>query len=189
LRATRTTPPRASSARSSAARSAAAGIRAGRGEFRFDDLRREAARAAGARRTRRGPDRRYRLEIDFVTAALGGKKRLDLGDGRALEVAIPAGAEHGSVLRLKAQGETGTPPGDALVDAIGPTRCSRKGDDIQVELAISVPALRGEIPCRRSRSGAHQCRRAATAGARCGSRAGASPGRMAGAATSTCACS
>ena len=51
----------------------------GRGEFRFDDLRREAARAAGARQAQRGADRRYRLEVDFVAAALGGKKRLDHG--------------------------------------------------------------------------------------------------------------
>jgi DnaJ-class molecular chaperone len=114
---------------------------AGRGEFRFDDLRREAARAAGARKARRGPDRRYRLEIDFVTAALGGKKRLDLGDGRALDVTIPAGAESDSVLRLKGQGEAGTPPGDALVEITVRAHpvFTRKGDDVHVELSISVP--------------------------------------------------
>jgi DnaJ-class molecular chaperone len=97
--------------------------------------------AAGARQPRRGPDRRYRLEIDFVTAALGGKKRLDLGGGRAVEVSIPAGAEHGSVLRLKGQGETGTPPGDALVEIAIRAHpvFTRKGDDVHVELPISVP--------------------------------------------------
>jgi DnaJ-class molecular chaperone len=120
--------------------------RAGRGEFRFDDLRREAARAAsaGARQAKRGADRRHRLEIDFVTAARGGKERLDLGGGRAVEVAVPAGAEHGSVLRLKGQGEAGAlggPPGDALVEiAIRPHPVfTRKGDDVHVELPISVP--------------------------------------------------
>jgi DnaJ-class molecular chaperone len=120
--------------------------RTGRGEFRFDDLRREAARAAsaGARQAKRGADRRHRLEIDFVTAARGGKKRLDLGRGRAVEVAVPAGAEDGSVLRLKGQGDTGPlggPPGDALVEiAIRPHPVfTRKGDDVHVELLISVP--------------------------------------------------
>ena len=117
-----------------------------RGEFRFEDLRREAARAAsaGARQAQRGVDRRYRLEIDFVTAARGGKQRLDLGAGRAVEVTVPTGAEHGSVLRLKSQGEAGAlggAPGDALVEiAIRPHPVfSRKGDDVHVELPISVP--------------------------------------------------
>jgi DnaJ-class molecular chaperone len=120
--------------------------RAGRGEFRFDELRREAARAAaaGARQAKRGAHRRYRLEIDFVTAARGGKKRLELGGGRAVEVTVPAGAEHGSVLRLKDQGEAGAlggPPGDALVEiAIRPHPVfTRQGDDVHVELPISVP--------------------------------------------------
>jgi DnaJ-class molecular chaperone len=119
------------------------GYRSGRGEFRFDDLRREAARAtrAGARQARRGADRRFRLEIDFVTAAQGGRSRLDLGGGRAVEVTVPAGAEHGSVLRLKGQGEAGTTPGDALVEiAVRPHPVfTRKGDDVHVELPISVP--------------------------------------------------
>ena len=113
----------------------------GRGEFRFDDLRREAARAAGARQAQRGADRRYRLEVDFIAAALGGKKRLIIGSGRAVEVSVPAGAEHGSVLRLKGQGEAGTPAGDALVEiAIRPHPVfTRKGADVHVELPISVP--------------------------------------------------
>jgi DnaJ-class molecular chaperone len=113
----------------------------GRGEFRFDDLRREAARAAAARQAQRGTDRRYRLEVDFVAAALGGKKRLVIGSGRAVEVSVPPGAEHGSVLRLKGQGEAGTPAGDALVEiAVRPHPVfTRKGADVHVELPISVP--------------------------------------------------
>ena len=125
--------------------------RAGRGEFRFDELRREAARAA--RQAKRGADRRYRLEVDFIAAAQGGKQRLDLGQGRAVEVTVPPGAEHGSVLRLKRQGEAGVqggPPGDALVEiAIRPHAVfTRKGDDIHVELPISVPeaVLGASIP-------------------------------------------
>ena len=120
--------------------------RAGRGEFRFDDLRREAARAAGAgaRQAKRGADRRHRLEVDFATAARGGKARLDLGGGRTVEVAIPAGAEHGSVLRLKGQGGAGVlggAPGDAMVEiAIRPHPVfTRRGEDVHIELPISVP--------------------------------------------------
>ena len=111
--------------------------RAGGSEFRFDELRREAARAGGARtrRAERGADRRYRLEVDFLAAAHGGKQRLDLGGSRAVEVNVPAGAEHGSVLRLKGQGEVGVPAGDALIEiAIRPHPVfTRKGHDEYVE--------------------------------------------------------
>jgi DnaJ-class molecular chaperone len=122
------------------------GQRGRSGEFSFDELRREAARAtsAGARQVRKGGDRRYRIEVDFLTAAHGGKQRLELGAKRTVEVALPAGAEHGAVLRLKGQGEAGAfggPRGDALVEiAIRPHPVfTRKGHDVHVELPISVP--------------------------------------------------
>jgi DnaJ-class molecular chaperone len=116
------------------------GSASGRGQFRFDDLRREAASAA--RQAKRGADRRYRIEIDFVTAALGGRQRLQLDGGRAIEVVVPPGAEHGSTLRLKGQGGKGSSgAGDALVElAIRPHPLfTRKGNDVHVELPISVP--------------------------------------------------
>jgi DnaJ-class molecular chaperone len=115
--------------------------------FRFDDLQRRAERAASAsaqQARRRGADRRFQLEVDFVAAAHGGKQRLDLGLGRTVEVSIPAGAAHGDTLRLKGQGEPGAlggTPGDALVEiAIRPHPLfTRKGHDVHVELPISVP--------------------------------------------------
>ncbi|MGH6898067.1 MAG: DnaJ C-terminal domain-containing protein [Geminicoccaceae bacterium] len=115
--------------------------------FDFDELRRRAERTAGAsarEARRRGADRRYRLEVDFVRAAHGGRQRLDLGLGRTVEVSIPAGAAHGDTLRLKGQGEAGAlggMPGDALVEiAISPHPVfTRKGHDVHVELPISVP--------------------------------------------------
>jgi DnaJ-class molecular chaperone len=117
----------------------------GRGQFRFDDLREAAgAGSAGARQARRGGNRRYRLEVDFATAALGGKHRLQMDGGRTIEVVVPAGAEAGSTLRLKGQGDRGSPggaAGDALVElAIRPHPLfTRKGNDIHIELPISVP--------------------------------------------------
>jgi DnaJ-class molecular chaperone len=121
------------------------GSGSGRSQFRFDDLREAAGAArAGARQARRGADRRYRLEVDFATAALGGKQRLHLDGGRAIEVVVPPGAEAGSTLRLKGQGDRGSPggaAGDALVElAIRPHPLfTRKGNDIHIELPISVP--------------------------------------------------
>jgi DnaJ-class molecular chaperone len=118
------------------------GFGSGRSQSRFDDLRE--APGARARQARRGADRRYRLEVDFAAAALGGKQRLHLDGGRAIEVVIPPGAEHGSTLRLKEQGEqgsSGAAAGDALVEiALRPHPLfTRKGNDVHVELPISVP--------------------------------------------------
>jgi DnaJ-class molecular chaperone len=113
----------------------------------FEDLRRRAERTASAsarEARRRGADRRLRLEVEFVIAARGGRQRLDLGLGRTVEVAIPAGAAHGDTLRLKGQGEGGAlggAPGDALVEvAVRPHPVfTRKDHDVHVELPISVP--------------------------------------------------
>jgi DnaJ-class molecular chaperone len=106
----------------------------------FEDLRRA---TQGNGRSARGEDRRYRVEVDFLTAARGGKQRLDLGD-RTVEVDIPPGTEDGKVLRLKAQGQPGRPggsPGDGLVTiGVRPhERFSLHGKDIHLELPISLP--------------------------------------------------
>jgi len=42
-----------------------------------------------------------KLKVGFLEAARGGKHRVTLSDGRAVEVAIPAGIEAGQKLRLK----------------------------------------------------------------------------------------
>jgi DnaJ-class molecular chaperone len=67
----------------------------------------------------RGRDMRFTLEIDFLDAVNGSRRRISLAEGRTLDVAIPAGVETGQVLRLKNQGGAGMqggPAGDALVE-------------------------------------------------------------------------
>ena len=75
---------------------------------------------AGARHFRaRGRDVRYHLAIDFIEAVNGVKKRLNLPDGRSLDVAVPAGIDDGQQVRLKGMGEPGISggvAGDALVE-------------------------------------------------------------------------
>ena len=64
----------------------------------------------------RGRDIRFTLEVEFLDAINGAKRRVSLAEGRTLEVGIPAGVETGQVLRLKNQGGTGIqggPAGDA----------------------------------------------------------------------------
>ncbi len=91
----------------------------------------------------RGEDVRYRMEVDFLDAVNGGRRRVTMSDGRSLDLAIPAGLNSGQTLRLKGQGLPGTgnaPAGDALVEitvANHPT-FRREGDDIRMDLRISL---------------------------------------------------
>jgi DnaJ-class molecular chaperone len=85
----------------------------------------------------------YRLELDFLDAVNGAKRQVTMPDGSVLDVSIPAGTRDGQILRLRGKGMPGLnggPPGDALVEiAVRPHRIfTRKGDDIHVELPISL---------------------------------------------------
>lgn len=91
----------------------------------------------------RGRDIRFPLEIDFVDAAVGARRRVQLAEGRTLDIAIPAGVETGQVLRLKSQGGPGVqggPPGDALVELkVRPhPYFRREGNDVLMDLPISL---------------------------------------------------
>jgi DnaJ-class molecular chaperone len=91
----------------------------------------------------RGSDVHYRLELDFLDAINGGKRQITLPDGTVLDVNIPAGTRDGQILRLRDKGRPGIrggKPGDALVEIeVRPHRFFvRKGDDIHVELPISL---------------------------------------------------
>jgi DnaJ-class molecular chaperone len=91
----------------------------------------------------RGRDIRFTLEIDFLDAVNGARRRVSLSEGRTLDVAIPAGVESGQVLRLKGQGGPGVqggPPGDALVElTVRPhTFFRREGQDIHMDLNVSL---------------------------------------------------
>jgi DnaJ-class molecular chaperone len=91
----------------------------------------------------RGQNAHYRLELDFLDAVNGAKRQVTMPDGSVLDVFIPAGTRDGQILRLRGKGMAGLnggPPGDALVEiAVRPHRIfTRKGDDIHVELPISL---------------------------------------------------
>ncbi|MBY0562890.1 MAG: DnaJ domain-containing protein [Hyphomonadaceae bacterium] len=97
----------------------------------------------------RGRDIRFSLEIEFLDAVNGARRRVSLAEGRTLDVAIPPGVESGQVLRLKGQGGPGLqggPAGDALVELNVRPHPSfrREGQDIHVDLAVSlVEAVEG----------------------------------------------
>lgn len=91
----------------------------------------------------RGRDIRFTLEVEFLDAINGSKRRVSLAEGRTLEVGIPAGVESGQVLRLKNQGGAGIqggPAGDALVELTVKPHAffRREGQDVHMDLNISL---------------------------------------------------
>jgi DnaJ-class molecular chaperone len=117
-------------------------------EFGFSDIfsdlfganrRSEGASAYGTR----GRDVRYTLDVDFLEAATGAKKRVTMPDGGVLDITVPEGVADGQTLRLRGQGAPGlrgSETGDALVEIkVRPhAQFKRAGDDIVLELPISV---------------------------------------------------
>jgi DnaJ-class molecular chaperone len=74
----------------------------------------------------RGRDMQYTLTVSFVDAATGTTRRLNLPEGKTLDVRIPPGTEDGHILRLRGQGGpgfNGAAAGDALIEvAVAPER-------------------------------------------------------------------
>ncbi len=117
----------------------------------FADLFREqnARGGAGAGRGRggnfrtRGADMRYTMEVSFLEAVNGAKRRVTMPDGKSLDITIPAGQRDGQVLRLRGKGAAGIgggEAGDAYVEihvAAHPL-FERRGDDIHIDLPISL---------------------------------------------------
>jgi DnaJ-class molecular chaperone len=91
----------------------------------------------------RGHDLRYTLEIDFLEAVTGTKKRVTLPEGGVLDLAVPEGVSDGQVLRLRGKGgpgALGAEPGDALIEIkvrSHPT-FKRVGDDIILECPVTI---------------------------------------------------
>lgn len=91
----------------------------------------------------RGEDRRYHLEIDFLEAAKGGRRRISLPDGSTLDLKVPPGTRDGSVLRLKGKGTPGIgggARGDAFIEVtVRPHPLFRRdGNDIEIDLPITL---------------------------------------------------
>jgi len=134
-----------------AARGAArAGARAGFEDFDVGDIFSDIF--GGARSARsgprggfsvKGPDVRYTLEVDFIEAVSGVKKRVTLPEGGVLDLSIPAGVNDGQVLRLKGKGAAGfgaAERGDALVEVrVRPhAQFQRSDDDILLDVPITI---------------------------------------------------
>ena len=72
---------------------------------------------SAARRPRKGSDVNYSMNIDFISAATGDNKTVNIG-GKNINVKVPAGTTDGQTLRLKGLGNpsmNGGPAGDVLI--------------------------------------------------------------------------
>jgi DnaJ-class molecular chaperone len=103
----------------------------------------QGAGAGGGGFNMRGMDYRYHLEIDFLEAVNGIKKRVLLPEGETLDIGVPSGVVQGQVLRLKGKGGPGVgrgQGGDALIELkIRPhPHFEREGDNILLELPIAL---------------------------------------------------
>jgi DnaJ-class molecular chaperone len=86
----------------------------------------------------------YSLRVPFLVAARGGKQRVNLPDGKTLDIDVPEGTTNGQTLRLKGQGMPGTkgrPAGDAYVEIhVEPHAFFEPRDnDIHVEVPVTLP--------------------------------------------------
>lgn len=89
-----------------------------------------------------GEDQHFQLEVDFLDAVRGGKKRLTLPSGKTLDVNIPAGISDGQTIRLKGQGSPGIGggPGDARIEIKVREHplFKRDGHDIRMDLPVTL---------------------------------------------------
>jgi DnaJ-class molecular chaperone len=107
---------------------------------------------AAGREPPRGGDLEVTARVPFTIWALGEKARVDLPNGRSLDVAIPAGIADGKTIRLRGQGELsgfGGEAGDALVTiAVEPHpqfRADGKNVRVDVNVTLYEAVLGGKV--------------------------------------------
>ena len=83
----------------------------------------------------------YKLQVPFVDAATLSPQRVTLGDGKTIDLKLPAGVETGTQMKLTGKGEAGAGgAGDAIVSIeVQPHRFFvRDGDDVRIDLPITL---------------------------------------------------
>jgi curved DNA-binding protein len=108
-------------------------------------------------RPRKGEDSQVEITVPFTIACEGGSHELQLNRGGSVErltVKIPAGIDHGAVIRLGGQGEPGYgggPAGDLLCTVrVAPHPWFRReGQNLLVDVPVSLTeaALGGKVDC------------------------------------------
>ena len=89
----------------------------------------------------KGANVAYRLQVPFEDAATLAPQRVTLGDGKTIDVKLPAGVENGTQMRLGGKGQPGPGgAGDAIVTIeVTPHRFfTRDGDDVRLDLPVTL---------------------------------------------------
>ncbi len=95
----------------------------------------------GRRAAPKGATVQYRLKVSLTDAATRAPQRITLGDGKTIDLKLPAGVEDGTQMRLAGKGEPGPGgPGDAIVIIeIQPHAFFRQdGDNLRLDLPITL---------------------------------------------------
>ncbi len=106
----------------------------------------------------KGDDVQVSADVTLEDIAAQRKVRVTLPSGKALDVQLPEGAANGQQIRLKGQGQPGSPAGDAIVTLVLQPHAQFKldGSDLRHDLAVSlddavlggrvrVPTLEGAV--------------------------------------------
>lgn len=108
-------------------------------------------RRAGSNRPSVGRDTEADFEISLLEALQGTERQIEV-DGRRLNVKIPAGADTGTKVRIRGQGQNGTPSGQRgdlyLRLKVAPDpRFERKGQDLYATVPVDLytAVLGGEV--------------------------------------------
>ena len=95
----------------------------------------------GRRPSPKGANVTYRLQVPFVDAATLSPQRVTLGDGKTIDLKLPAGVDTGTQMKLAGKGEQGPGgAGDAIVaiEVQGHRFFTRDGDDVRLDLPITL---------------------------------------------------
>jgi len=105
-------------------------------------------------------DLTYRLKLSLEDAAMGTTRRVQIRNGKKLDIKIPAGVEDGQQIRLRGQGLSGSDggAGDTIITIVVKEHpyFTRHGSNIHLELPVtvdeavlgakvSVPTVDGEV--------------------------------------------
>lgn len=109
----------------------------------FSDLFGQRGARGGAGFGMRGQDMRYTLDIEFMEAVHGARKRVTMPEGGQLDLVVPEGVVDGQVLRLKGKGGAGFrggEAGDALVEVrVRPHAVfKRSGEDLLLDVPLTI---------------------------------------------------
>lgn len=99
-----------------------------------------AGATAGPRMHGKGEDITVELPVDLEQVVANAEVRVELPNGKSLDVRLPDGVVDRQQIRLKGQGQPGTPVGDAIVTVVFRRHplFTVDGHDLEVEVPIGL---------------------------------------------------